>query len=69
MVIDERNNFQDEFPNNIASPLKPLYFILCPAFIDVFMLGDLKWGTVLPFPCPPSLKIGSGSSNFGDLRS
>lgn len=52
VVIDGRNSFQDEFTNKMMSTLKPLYFMLCPADIEVFMLEELKWSTtltILPF--------------------
>ena len=64
VVIDGRNGFQDEFTNKMASTLKPLYFMLCPAYIDVFMIEELKWSTTLPILLFHSLRLGSGSKNF-----
>ena len=48
VVIDGRDGFQDEFTNKMVSTLKPLYFVLCPIYIDVFILEELKWSTTLP---------------------
>ena len=61
VVIDGRNGFQDDFTNKMASTLKPLYFMLCPAYIDVLMLEELKWSTTLSILRFHSLRLGSGS--------
>ena len=61
IVIDDRDDFQDEFTNKMVSTLKPLYFMLCPAYTDVFMLEELKWSTTLPNLLFRSLRLRSGS--------
>ena len=54
LAVNESEDFQDEFTKNIEFTRKPLYFILCPAFIDIFMLENLKWSGAFPFPSLPS---------------
>ena len=54
-IIDQRNPdrgidsaetipFFEVLSERALDTLKPLYFLLCPPLIDVFMLQELKWG-------------------------
>ncbi|KAL8794974.1 MAG: hypothetical protein Q9195_002556 [Heterodermia aff. obscurata] len=41
-------NFQEEIPSTPIGTLKPLYYLLCPPCISIFLLNEQKWSTTLP---------------------